>query len=239
MSLSAYPWGKTGHRVVGQIAENNLSKKARNAINEVLGGESLAIVSNYMDFIRSDNQYDHMAPWHYCTIPDDKTYEQAGTPEEGDAIVTINRLIAELKSKEFTDRDEAFALKCLVHLIADVHQPLHVGNGSDRGGNDIKVKFFWKDSNLHRVWDSGMIDNQQLSFTEWTDWLTSMEYEANDDLDIMTWVRESKELRKQVYIIPEDQNISYKYEYANLETVKVRLYQAGIRLAGILNEIYG
>ena len=94
-----YSWGKTGHRVVGQIAENHLTKKAQKNIQALLGNEALGIIGNYMDFIRADRSNDHMTPWHYCTIPDGMTYEEAGVPENGDVIQTINRLIEELKSK--------------------------------------------------------------------------------------------------------------------------------------------
>lgn len=240
--FQAMPWGKTGHRVVGLIAERHLSKKAKKNIDKVLRNESLAEVSNYMDFIRSDNQYDHMSPWHYATIPNGQTYEEAGIPEEGDVIQVINRLTRELKVKKFTDGDEAFALKLLVHLIGDIHQPLHVGTGEDKGGNDVRVDYFWKPSNLHRVWDSGIIDGQQLSYTEYVAWIDCVpkakitEWQNSSVLD---WAYESMTYREQVYELPENKKIDYQYDFKNLELVNLRLLQAGIRLAGVLNEIYG
>jgi hypothetical protein len=235
-------WGQTGHRVVGLVAERHLTKKAKANIEKILGGESLAMVSNYMDFIKSDPTYKHMDPWHYCTIPDGQTYEQAGTPSEGDVIATIERLKVELKNKQFTDGDEAFAIKMLAHLVGDIHQPLHVGNGNDRGGNDVKLKYFWESSNLHRVWDSDMIDSQQLSYTEFADWV-----DTEDKATVATWQKnvttdwayESMGLRKQVYNLPEDLSLSYRYNFDNIDAVKLRLVQAGVRLAGLLNEIYG
>ncbi|WP_339784298.1 MAG: S1/P1 nuclease [Imperialibacter sp.] len=235
-------WGQTGHRVVGLVAERHLTKKAKANIEKILGGESLAMVSNYMDFIKSDPTYKHMDPWHYCTIPDGQTYEQAGTPSEGDVIATIERLKLELKNKQFTDGDEAFAIKMLAHLVGDIHQPLHVGNGNDRGGNDLKLKYFWESSNLHRVWDSDMIDGQQLSYTEFADWVdtedkaTVAAWQKNVTTD---WAYESMGLRKQVYNLPEDLSLSYRYNFDNIDAVKLRLVQAGVRLAGLLNEIYG
>ena len=87
MDTHVIGWGQTGHRTVGLIAENHLSKKAMRNIQKVLGNESIAMASNWMDEVRSDNSYNYMNPWHYCTIPDGKTYEEAGTPEEGDIIV--------------------------------------------------------------------------------------------------------------------------------------------------------
>ena len=238
---AAYSWGKTGHRVVGLIAEQHLTKKARKKINAILENESLAEVSNHMDFIKSDDKYDHMSPWHYATIPSDKSYEEAGTPEEGDIIATINRLIEELKSKKFSDEDEAFALKCLVHLVGDIHQPLHVGNGEDKGGNDVKLDYFWKSSNLHRVWDSGIIDGTQYSYSEYSEWIghsTKDQVSAWQSSSVLDWAYESKSYRNQVYDFPEDKKLSYRYDYDNIYLVNQRLNQAGIRLAGVLNEIY-
>lgn len=235
-------WGQTGHRVVGLVAEKHLSKKARKNIAKVLGAESLAMVANHMDFIKSDPAYKQMDPWHYCTIPDGKTYEEAGTPEEGDVIQTINRLIEELKTKKFTDGDEAFAIKMLVHLVGDIHQPLHVGTGADRGGNDVKLKYFWEDSNLHKVWDSGIIDNQQLSYTEFTAWIDHAHQDSVQQWQadgVLEWAYESVSYRAQVYKLPENLSLSYRYDFDNIEAVKKRLLQAGIRLAAILNEIYG
>ncbi len=237
-----FGWGKNGHRIVGNIAAKHLTKKARKNLQKILGHESLAMLSNHMDDIKSDNNYRHMSPWHYCTIPDDQSYAEVGTPEEGDVIVTINRLIEELTTKQFTDEDELFAIKMLVHLIGDIHQPLHVGNGEDRGGNDVKLEYFWESSNLHRVWDSGMVDGQDLSYGEYTLWInhpTQSEVKEWQNSNVLDWANESKSYRAKVYDIPEDKKLSYRYNYNNIELVNKRLLQAGVRLAGVLNSIYG
>ena len=242
-SAQAFSWGATGHRIVGLIAERHLTNKARKNIEKVLLSETLAEVSNYMDFIKSDQNYRHMSPWHYATIPDSMTYHEAGTPEEGDVIQTIERLVQELKTKDFTDEDEAFALKCLVHLIGDIHQPLHVGNGKDRGGNDIKIEYFWQRSNLHRTWDTGMIDGQGYSYTEYVDWIDHATKEQIREWQAMTvlyWANESAFYRNQCYeTMPEDKKLTYRYNYDNIALVNQRLLQAGIRLADVLNKIYG
>jgi len=235
-------WGAIGHRVIGLIAEQHLTPKARKNIERLLKNESLAEVSNYMDFIRAVKENKHMDPWHYMTIPDGKTYAEAGTPEEGDVYVTINRLMEELTTKQFSDKDEAFALKCLIHLIGDVHQPLHVGKEGDRGGNKVEVEFFWEKSNLHSVWDSGIIDGQKYSYTEYAEWInhpTDNQIKEWQAATIMDWVTESVNCRAQVYDLPENKEINYKYVYDNLDLVNKRLLQAGVRLAGVLNKIYG
>lgn len=234
-----FGWGKNGHRIVGQVAMKHMTKKALKNAMVVLGDEDIAISANWMDFIKSESKYDHMKPWHYVTIPDTAHYH--GAPEEGDAYEAINKFIEELKTKNFSV-DEAYALKCLIHIVGDVHQPLHVGNGTDRGGNDVKVKFFWQKSNLHRVWDSGIIDKEQLSYTEYAEWIdtaTQDEIAKWQATPVMDWLLESKEMRPMVYKIPEDKNLSYVYVHDNVYELNQRLLQAGIRLAGILNEIYG
>ncbi|HBH06092.1 MAG TPA: S1/P1 Nuclease [Flavobacteriales bacterium] len=236
-----YSWGKTGHRVSGEIAMRYLKPKVRKQVEKILHGESIAMVGNYMDFIKSEPKYDYMKPWHYVTVPDSVTYAEAGTPEQGDAYMAINKFKNELINGNYTV-DEAFALKCLIHLVEDIHQPLHVGNGTDRGGNDIKVEFFWKPSNLHRVWDSGIIDGEQLSYTEYANWIdvTTRELVESWQSDALeVWIAESKSYRSQVYDFPEDKKLSYRYVYDNIEVVNLRLLQSGIRLAGLLNEIYG
>ena len=127
-------------------------------------------------------------------------------------------------------------------VLRDIHQPLHVGNGTDRGGNDVRVEYFWENSNLHRVWDSGIIDRQKLSYTEYTHWIDHakkrqiIEWQSSD---VMKWAYESMSFRSQVYNLPESKKIDYRYNYENIELVNLRLLQAGIRLAGILNELYG
>lgn len=238
----SYSWGQTGHRVVGQIAYNHLTKKARKNVKKVLGNESMAMASFWMDNVKSDDSYDYQYDWHFATIPDSLTYEQAGTPEEGDVIVMLELFIRELETKKFTYEGELHALRCLIHLIGDIHQPLHVGNGKDKGGNDVKLKYMYQNSNLHRVWDSGMINEQQLSYTEYVaaiDFPTDAQIANWQGSSVRDWANESKSYREQVYNLPEDKFITYKYTYDNIDTLNLRLLQAGIRLAGILNEIYG
>ena len=241
ISFNAISWGLTGHRVVGEIAQKHLTGKSKKEIKRVLGHQSLAHSANWMDFVKSDSTYDHMKPWHYCTIPDGKTYAKAGTPEEKDIIWAINDFTDQLKSDTLTLEEERFALRVLIHLVGDIHQPLHVGNGKDRGGNDVKIKFFWQNSNLHRVWDSGMIDGEKLSYTEWAKFLDHSEKGEIERLQNSTpldWANESKAMRSSVYDTKEASNLTYNYVFEHKAEVHKRLKEAGIRLAGLLNEIY-
>lgn len=239
----SFGWGQNGHRVVGQIAEWHLNKKALKKIESVLSYESLAMVANWMDEIRSDRAYDHTHTWHYLTVPDGKGYDPDLQEESGDAYATLLRLIDELKNGNLTAKQEVEKLKMLVHIVGDLHQPLHVGNGNDRGGNDVEVYYFNQKTNLHSVWDTKMIESQNLSYTEMANHLNKRV--DNATIQILQsakpsdWLEEAKSMRSMVYNLPDDKKLSYDYNYKNIGFVEDRLLAGGIRLAGILNDIYG
>lgn len=235
-------WGKTGHRVVGEIASHYLTPEAKKAVTRILDGRSLAITSIWMDKIRSNPKWNYTEPWHYVTIPTGMTYEEAEKSPGGDIIWAIRMLIEDLKSGDLSPRKEEQKLKMLVHLIGDIHMPLHVGNGKDRGGNLVTVIWFWEQSNLHRVWDSGMINETLLSYTELAksvNHATEKQIKKWQDSTVLDWAYESRALLDEVYDLPKDHQINYKYMYHNYPVVQKRLLQAGVRLAGVLNEIYG
>ncbi|MFK7971770.1 MAG: S1/P1 nuclease [Bacteroidia bacterium] len=239
---SVFAWGKTGHRIVGEIAQRHLTKKAQKNIERVLGSEDLAMASNWMDFIKSDRNYRFMYTWHFVSIPDGKRYEDITPPASGDVIGTIERLTEELKTGEYTHEDERFVIRCLIHLIGDIHQPLHVGRAEDAGGNRVKLGWFRSKSNLHRVWDSELIDHQQLSYTEYA---TYLDHAPKDtikvwqDATVRDWAYESMEYRKLTYDLPPDSTLRFRYNFDHKAVLEKRLNQAGIRLAGILNMVYG
>lgn len=241
-SLSAGAWGMIGHRVVGEVAEQHLNEAAKESVKEILGTMTLAEVSNWMDDIKSDSRYDSLRPWHYTTIPDGQTYADITPSEKGDVVQGIKQMIDGLKSGDLSPQREKEFLMILVHLVGDVHQPLHVGNGEDRGGNDVKVEWFWESSNLHRVWDSGMIDSKQYSYTELTNLVnhpTIEEVETWQSSTVEEWANECLVFRDGIYDLPANHKINYEYRYKHWDTIKAQLCKGGVRLAGILNEIYG
>lgn len=240
-TAEAFGWGATGHRATGQIAEQYLTAKARKKIDAILNQESIAMVSNWMDEIRSDSTYNYATDWHWTTIPDGKRYEDVESNPDGKVVAMIEKLVADLKSKKLTGKQEQEALKMLIHLVGDIHQPLHVGKPGDRGGNDVKLKWFGGNSNLHRVWDSEMIDDSKLSYTELAlalgkpDQTTIKKWQ---NATVRDWATESMSYRTQVYDIDKG-NLSYSYGFKYFSIAKLRMLQAGVRLAGLLNEIYG
>ena len=165
----AFAWGKIGHRTVGAIAETHLSGIARAQIRELLGVETLDEASTWPDEMRSDPDpfwRKTSVPWHCVTVAGDD-YDRP--PPEGDALQALtffNRMVRDPRT-ELGQRQRA--LRFIIHIVGDLHQPLHNGSPGDRGGNEVKVKWFGRDTNLHAVWDSVLIDDMDLSFTELTD----------------------------------------------------------------------
>lgn len=242
-STTAFAWGKTGHRVTGEIAQNHLSEKARTQITSILGTEGLAEASTWPDFMRASKEpfwQKTAGPFHYVTIPKGKTYAEIGAPKEGDAITALKMFAKTLKDPAATQEEKALALRFTIHLIGDVHQPLHVGNGKDRGGNTVRVTFFGIATNLHSVWDTAIVDHAGLSFTELAHWLerkiTPEQMAAWTDVDPLVWIAESATIRETIY--PEDQSLSWDYIFEHADTVHTRLSQAGIRMAAYLNALY-
>ncbi|TAD95955.1 MAG: S1/P1 Nuclease [Bacteroidetes bacterium] len=235
-------WGQTGHRVIGQIAENHLSKKTKRKINEILGNESLAMASNWADFIKSDTAYNYVNSWHYVNITAGKTYEESEKNPQGDAIEAIERLSKGLKSGNLTKEQKMFHLRILVHLVGDIHQPFHAGRKEDKGGNDIKVSWFKKPTNIHSVWDTELVEYQQLSYMEFVaaiDFANKSQIENWQKTGVKTWVEESRLLAEKLYAgVQKDENLSYRYDYQHNALLKEQLLKGGIRLAGLLNEIF-
>jgi len=235
-------WGQIGHYVTGQIAEAHLNKEAKKKLKELLGDESLALASVWMDDIRSDDSYDYTSDWHWVTVPDGKDYDETEKNPNGDVIWALETMIAELKEGGLTGPEEIEKLKMVIHLVGDIHQPLHVGTGTDRGGNDVRVQWMGESSNLHRVWDSDMIRSRELSYTELAKEInhpTKDEVKEWQAAGVRDWANESISVRNRVYNLDGSNRLGYEYRYENFDLVEKRLLQAGVRLAGVLNEIYG
>lgn len=243
LCLPAHAWGKTGHRVTGEIAEAHLSENAQAKIQEILGVEDLAEASTWPDFMRSSptDYWQRTAnPWHYVTVPEGSTYPDVEIPEWGDAATALASFRETLLSETASPEEQALALRFAVHIIGDLHQPLHAGNGLDRGGNTFTVTFFDKMTNLHSVWDTELINHEQLSYTEMTDWLSrTISTEDVRDwsvTDPAVWINESAAIRDTIY--PEERDLRWSYVYSHRATYRQRLKQAGIRIAAYLNETF-
>jgi hypothetical protein len=240
-------WGLTGHRVVAQIAEGYLNPKARAAILSILGNETLAMASNWADFIKSDSNNSYLGPWHYLNVNGGLSKEEfqnwLKADTAVDAYTKINFLVAQLKNRHLHIDKKKFYLRLLIHIVGDIHQPLHVGHADDQGGNKIKITWFSEASNLHSVWDDKLIDMQKLSYTEYTRAINHVSGKQLIDWQrqpLSDWLFESYEIAGNLYteITQPDQKLGYRYNYDHLGTLNIQLLKGGIRLAGLLNRIF-
>ncbi|MGA0957087.1 MAG: S1/P1 nuclease [Flavobacteriaceae bacterium] len=239
--LSLTNWGSTGHRALAEVASFYLTENAKNKINEILDGETIVTVSMYADDIRSDNRYDKYYDWHFINMELDEDYEDAVPSEKGDVFIAINKCLDILESDSLTDSDKSFYLKLLIHFIGDLHQPMHIGRYEDRGGNRVYVKWFGRNSNLHRVWDSEMINGYNMSYSELAKNLPTpenLEIEFERD-DLIDWVNETHSYTRKIYNdVSIDDNLGYEYQYQNFQTVREQILKGGLRLASVLNYLF-
>ncbi|WP_086477443.1 S1/P1 nuclease [Arenibacter amylolyticus] len=235
-------WSKTGHRTIGEIAAHHLTGKTKRAINKLLDGQSLALASNYADEIKADRSYSKFGPWHYVNYPMDKKYTDVTPSPAGDVVMGIQKSIAIIRDKNSSKEDKAFYLKMLVHLIGDLHQPMHVGRLEDKGGNDIQLRWFGRGTNLHRLWDANMIDDYGMSYSELAlnlPKLSKKEIKAIQQGDVYDWVEESHVLANILYDSVEvGEQLGYAYKYKYWSLVEQQLQKGGLRLAKVLNELF-
>ncbi len=246
----ALAWGKTGHRVIGAIAARLVDRHTRARVRDILGVEGIAEASTWPDFERSnpDDFWQHEAgPYHYVTVPAGKTYADVGAPPEGDAVTALAKFDATVRDPHASREAKALALRFIIHIVGDLHMPLHAGNGTDKGGNDVKVIFNREPTNLHAVWDSGLIDQDQLSYTELSRWLFArITPDQRRDwrvTDPRVWIGESAAIRDRLYPPPpaiagEPVKLGNDYVYAWTATRDARLEQGGVRLAAYLDALF-
>ncbi|WP_448586352.1 S1/P1 nuclease [Thermaurantiacus sp.] len=239
----AAAWGPTGHRITGLLADRYLSPRARAGVREILGTESLAEASTWADFMRSAEGIFWRvtaSSWHYVTVPDGKSYAEVGPPPEGDAKTALDRFAATLANPTAPLSERQLALRFAIHIVGDLAQPFHVGNGRDRGGNDVKVTFFGRATNLHAVWDSDLIDHERWSATEWADnldrSLTPAQLRAWSSPDALDWIADSAAIRPRLY--PSQPKLDWAYIFAHRQTLDEQLAKGGLRLAAFLNQLF-
>jgi hypothetical protein len=235
----ANDWGKTGHRIVGEIAERQLTEEVKEIIYDILDGESLSSVSTWPDEMRSNPDFRPYDKWHYVNLPLDKEYTDIEHTQDN-IVRIIERATAILKSPTADKEMKKFYLKYLVHLVGDLHQPMHTGRYEDYGGSKIRLKFKGKNTNLHVLWDSNLIEDFKMSYTEWANHLENKNRKNTiEQKNVLDWTFESHWWAKDIYKnTKEEDYLSYDYIYKYQPILEQRLYQAGKRLGNLLNEIF-
>jgi hypothetical protein len=234
-------WGYKGHRAIATIAQRHLTSNTAYVVSAYLKGESMADVSTWAD----ENKNRTTAPWHFLNLPLGLSHEefvQTVSQSDNNVYTAILKTEAILKDNTLSFDEKNEALKYLIHLVGDAHQPMHVSRKEDKGGNTIQVRFDNKGTNLHSLWDSKLIEHEGLSQDD-----ISKKYDTATPDQIkkwqadgpMEWLWESYQISSQLYAETKaGQTIDDIYYSKYIPVIHQRIDQAGIRLAGELNRIF-
>lgn len=247
---SLYAWAREGHQIVAMIAERRLLPEVREQVNVLLAGTTFMDAASWADKVRNQQT----APWHYVNIEiTEGEYHAARVCRRDQCIIgQIERFRRVLSNSEIGFKKRQKALKYLIHLVGDLHQPLHAGQNHDHGGNDVQVEFLGetinpysrKPWNLHAVWDSAILEAHDRDARHYTQrlnlWLSSQSEAAFEQGSVVDWAMESHDIaRDHVYRLPEDRKLTDDYYRASLPVVDHQLAKAGVRLAKLLNDALG
>lgn len=242
-AFSSSAWSQKGHDVVAHIAECHLTAAAADSVSAILDGKSAVYWANWLDNASHTPDYAYTKTWHYKNIDAGEAYEDAKVNPAGDVVRAVREQIAILSDPKSTKGQKALALKILIHVVGDMHQPMHMGHLSDLGGNLTKVRFFDRDTNLHSVWDGSIVNSgHDWTYTEWQqqiDRLTPEQRRAEAAGNVDDWARQTYEIADRVYdYFPSGTKISYNHIAQWTPVVEQQLERGGIRLARILNALF-
>lgn len=235
-SLKSFSWGAKGHKIVAVLAKEALSANQQviDSVQYFLGKMSFEEASVWMDEVRSDKAYDYLKEKHYVNVERDATYVKN---KEDNVVNELELILGILSKKGARDKDKiAFALRELFHLIGDIHQPLHCGYGEDRGGNSIDITYGGKPTNLHALWDSGIITEESISLNDCKKFANSIPVKEQGEIqqvNVVKWMQEAREYLPFIYGF-EKGKINSDYSSKAKPIIEKQIVRAGIRLAAIL-----
>jgi hypothetical protein len=221
-SSSAWCWGELGHSIIGAIAESRMEPATKAFVEGIIGIEPLALTATWADSVRDDQRFGHGAgeydqdkkdaddnnfsDYHFAEVPTGFTYDSKPNKDLKDAFGGISGAILILKApdNQFPKASKILALRYLVHLMGDIHQPLHVGNGHDIGANFCSV--IWQNqkfpTNLHSVWDSPMVIEWGKTLVDSSDSKAQTPQYYPEYMDVI------KKLRNEQFNQPKPQDVS-------------------------------
>ena len=160
-SINSLGWGKEGHEIVAELAFHFLDNNTKQNVKKQLGGMSITEAATWMDDMKNYERYSYMKPWHYVNIEKGETYEATAKANIINALETVMKELANKKS--LSEQNCTTDLLILLHLIGDLHQPLHTGYESDKGGNEFEISFKGRRTDLHTLWDDIIIKNEHIN----------------------------------------------------------------------------
>ena len=248
----AFGWGETGHRIVARIADGLLTDQARARVRALLHGNSLEGVSVFADHYRLLDT--NTAPWHFVDIPvSSSRYDRVRDCREhhGCVVEALEHFKTVLTDSHSSVSNRAFALMFVVHLVGDLHQPLHCADNNDRGGNEVKVIFFGETNgpsgglwNLHAVWDVGLIEHSDLNEVQYARKLSAhLPQDTVSALQAGTTVEWALQSHSNAvhfaYLVPPNHKLAAAYFRKVGPVLDDSLLKGGLRLARVLNEALG
>lgn len=233
--LQALAWGAQGHQVIATLAQAQLSVKAKAEVDRLLAlepGETLATISTWADEHRNPAS----AKWHYVNFPREScTFDAQRDCPDGKCVVAAIEKQLHILGSAGADERRLAALKYLVHLVGDVHQPLHAGYRDDKGGNKHQLQAFMRGTNLHAVWDTGLIRQRNEAAT---DMVTRLHRTAlptrKANLSPAEAAEESCRIVRMAGFYPE-RLVDLNYIKQFVPIMELQLAMAAARLAGLLN----
>ncbi len=239
-------WGYEGHQTIARIAENYLTPSAKSAVKQLLGHQALTDISSWADEVRSQPEWKFTAPWHFVNVPPNLDALQFKLAVEHDTnpnlYSALQKCEGEIMDPDVSAEQKANDLKFIVHLVGDAHQPMHVSRAEDKGGNTIQVQFDGRGTNLHSVWDTKLIDHQGLTYSQIADQFgkaTSAEIIKWQNSDPIDWMFESYQISARLYAeIEKNNKLDEAYYTEHIGILDERIKLAGIRLAGVLNNLF-
>lgn len=243
IAADVYAWGQKGHDVTCAIASRHLTKKARKQIHRLLEGRSMVYWSNWLDNASHTPQYAYTKTWHYKNVDEGVAYRNAPVESRGDVVTALQKLMHDLSDATADDAQRALALKMFIHLVGDLHQPMHMGHKTDLGGNSWKLRFFNKDTNLHSIWDTDVLEHgHKWSHAEWAEELDIVDKRAMQEICQGTfdeWAMETQQLATDIYAAtPQESSLSYDYLARWVPLAEMQLLRGGLRLAYLLNRLF-
>ncbi len=255
---AAFAWGAEGHRVTGLVAAELLTSRTRIRLNDLIPGADLGDIANYPDLNRATLSLliPNSDKWHYDNQPVCQTLTFDEYCPKGDCASARVPVLVKILS-DFTNPPEirAMAARFLVHLVGDIHQPLHAADDGDAGANfkNVLLPGATVARRLHSVWDSDLVKLalRGSSEREFAQQLLSRyrtkEMRDWQKTDIRDWMNESYELSKSVtyaklpsFVCREPWTatpiaLPQTYVDAAVEAIPVQLAKAGARVAAVLN----
>lgn len=238
-----WAWGVKGHRIVAQVAYDNLTNKARKHVDKVLGKQGMIYLSTWPDEIKSDTIYPNSFTCHYqdldgglsdsAVVATLRNYPEVG----GDLFMALDSLEYVLNNTP-SSHD---ALVFYVHLFADRFCPMHIAHLDDKGGNAVRLKWFGQNTNLHSVWDGKIVEYKGFSYTEYASYLHNVYGHKNPSIMQMSeeeTLLHTYRVTEAIYQYQSTWNgNTYHYAYKWLQTAEYQMYMAGVKMAQFLNSI--